>query len=117
MGSESKSAKVSALATIFIERVFDALTLLLFVAVVALFVPVSGVAAGFGAQWGISPALLAAGFSLPFVAAFCVMSLMSRWPERTRALALTMMKPLPERCQHERARHIVEYFLRGVRAS
>ena len=113
LGEREQVSKSSALATIFIERVFDALTLLLFVAVVALFVPVSGVAAGFGAQWGISPALLAAGFSLPFVAAFCVMLLMSRWPERTRALALTMMKPLPERFPHERARHIVEYFLAG----
>ena len=113
LGEREQVSKSSALATIFIERVFDALTLLLFVAVVAIFVPVSGVAEGFGGQWGISPALLAAGFSLPFVAAFGVMLLLSRWPERTRALALTLVKPLPARFPHERAMHIVDYFLAG----
>ena len=113
LGEREQVSKSSALATIFIERVFDALTLLLFVAIVALFVPVSGVAEGFGEQWGIAPALLAAGFSLPFIAAFGVMLLLSRWPERTRALVLIMMKPLPSRFPHERALHIVDYFLAG----
>jgi len=113
LGEREQISKSSALATIFIERIFDALTLLLFVAVVALFVPVSGVAAGFGEQWGVAPILLAAGLSLPFVAAFGVMLLLSRWPERTRNLAIMMMKPLPQRFPHERALHIVEYFLAG----
>ena len=113
LGEREQISKSSALATIFIERVFDALTLLLFVAIVALFVPISGVAEGFGAQWGISPALLAAGLSLPFVAAFGVMLLFSRLPDRTRNVAIAIMKPLPRRFPHERALHIVDYFLAG----
>ncbi len=113
LGEREGISKSSALATIFIERVFDALILLLFVAAVALFVPVSGVAEGFGAQWGVPPAVLAVGFSLPFIAAFVVMVLFSRQPERTRALALVVLKPLPERFPHARAMHIVDYFLAG----
>ena len=113
LGERERISKSSALATIFIERVFDALTLLLFVAVVALFVPVSGVAAGFGKQWGVAPELLAAGLSLPFVAAFGVMLLFSRWPDRTRNVAIAMIKPLPRRFPHERALHIIDYFLAG----
>ena len=113
LGEREQVSKSSALATIFIERIFDALTLLLFVALVAMFVPVSGVAEGFGAQWGVNPALLAAGLTLPFVAAFIVMLLFSRWPGRTRALALAVMKPLPDRFPRERAMHIIDYFLAG----
>ena len=113
LGEREQVSKSSALATIFIERVFDALTLLLFVALVALFVPVSGVAEGFGAQWGIPPQLLAAGLSLPFVAAFIVMLLFSRWPGRTRALAVAALKPLPDRFPRARAMHIIDYFLAG----
>ena len=113
LGERENVSKSSALATIFIERVFDALTLLLFVAVVALFVPVSGVAAGFGALSGVAPALLAAVLVLPFVAAFVVMLLFSRLPGRTRALAVAMMKPLPSRFPRERAVHIIDYFLAG----
>ena len=113
LGEREHISKSSALATIFIERIFDALTLLLFVALVALFVPVSGVAEGFGAQWGIPPHLLAAGLSLPFVAAFVVMLLFSRWPDKARALAVIVMKPLPSRFPHARAMHIIDYFLTG----
>ena len=113
LGEREQVSKSSALATIFIERVFDALTLLLFVALVAMFVPVSGVAAGFGAQWGIPPQLLAAGLIMPFVGAFIVMLLFSRWPERTRALAMAVLKPLPDRFPHARAMHIIDYFLAG----
>ena len=113
LGEREQVSKSSALATIFIERVFDALTLLLFVALVAMFVPVSGVAKGFGAQWGIPPQFLAAGLTLPFVAAFIVMLLFSRWPHRTRSLAMAVLKPLPSRFPHARAMHIIDYFLAG----
>ena len=113
LGEREQISKSSALATIFVERVFDALTLLLFVAAVAVFVPVSGVAAGFGAQWGVSPALLAAGFVLPFVGAFVALLLLSRLPDRTRALALALLRLLPERFPHAKAIHIIDYFLAG----
>ena len=113
LGEREQISKSSALATIFIERVFDALTLLFFVAVVALFVPLGRLTAGFGELSGIAPPVLAAGLILPFVAAFGVMLLFSRWPDRTRDLAGALMKPLPRRFPHDRALHIVEYFLAG----
>ena len=47
LGEREDISKSSALATIFIERVFDALTLLFFVAVVAVFVPLGGLTTGF----------------------------------------------------------------------
>ena len=113
LGEREDISKSSALATIFIERVFDALTLLFFVARVAVFVPLGGLTAGFGDLAGISPAILAAGLILPFVGAFCVMLLLSRWPDRTRALAMGLLKPLPQRFPRDRAVHIIEYFLAG----
>ena len=113
LGEREQVSKSSALATIFIERVFDALTLLLFVAAVAIFVPLGGLTAGFGELSGIAPPLLAAALVLPFVSAFGVMLMLSRWPERTRNLAIALMKPLPRRFPRERAMHIVDYFLAG----
>ena len=113
LGEREDISKSSALATIFIERIFDALTLLLFVAVVAIFVPLGGLTAGFGDLAGIAPSLLAAGLILPFVGAFCVMLLLSRWPDRTRNLAMMLLKPLPQRFPHARAQHVIDYFLAG----
>ncbi len=113
VGEREGISKSSALATIFIERVFDALTLLLFVAIVAIFVPLGGLTAGFGDLSGIAPPLLAAGLTMPFIGAFCVMLALSRWPERTRSFVVTLMKPLPERFPRARALHIVDYFLQG----
>ncbi len=113
LGEREDISKSSALATIFIERVFDALTLLFFVAIVAAFVPLGGLTAGFGDLAGISPTLLAAGLILPFVGAFCVMLLFSRWPGKTRTLAMKLLKPLPRRFPRDRAIHIIDYFLAG----
>ena len=113
LGEREGISKTSALATIFVERIFDALTLLFFVAVVALFVPLGGLTAGFGELSGVAPSVLAAGLVLPFVAAFCVMLMLSRWPEVTRNLVIILMKPLPRRFPRDRALHIVDYFLEG----
>ena len=64
-------SKTSALATIFLERVLDALTLLFFISVIAIFVPLSGVADAFSDRWGISLVLIVVIFIVPFVFAFC----------------------------------------------
>ena len=52
VGEREKVSKVSALATIAVERVFDGLTLLFFAAVVGLFLPIVGLLQGPGGGGG-----------------------------------------------------------------
>ena len=84
LGEREKISKVSALATIAVERVFDGLTLLFFAAVVSLFLPLVGLLQGLGERAGIPWVLLALAMSMPFVliAAFMVVASSSpRWLE------------------------------------
>ena len=45
----------SALVTVFVERIFDALALLFFIAVITPFVPIAGLVQDFGERWGLPP--------------------------------------------------------------
>ena len=82
VGEREGINKASALVTVLVERVFDALTLLLFVAVVAPIVPVTRLVQSFGARFGVPEAALVLGFSLPFVMAFGALVLLALYPER-----------------------------------
>ena len=95
LGEREGINKASALVTVVVERVFDAMTLLFFIAVVALFVPVSGLARSFGAQAGVPWPLLIVGFSLPFVCVFGALVLFAAHPRRTHAAVLCLARPLP----------------------
>ena len=84
IGEREKVSKVSALATIAVERVLDGLTLLFFAAVGSLFLPLIGLLQGLGERAGIPWVLLALAMSMPFVliAAFMVVASSSpRWLE------------------------------------
>jgi uncharacterized protein (TIRG00374 family) len=84
LGEREKISKVSALATIAVERVFDGLTLLFFAAVVSLFLPLVGLLHGLGERAGIPWLLLVLAMSMPFilVAVFMVVASSSpRWLE------------------------------------
>ncbi len=98
-GEREGISKASALVTVFVERVFDALTLLFLIAVVALFVPVSGLVQSFGARSGVPWPLLVAGFSLPFLGAFGALVLFAVYPSGTRSAAMWLARPLPSRLQ------------------
>ena len=87
----------SALVTVFVERIFDALALLFFIALIVPFVPVTGLAEDFGERWGLSPILLMLGLTLPFIGAFCVLALMSAYPERTHSFTMKLLGRLPDR--------------------
>ena len=87
----------SALVTVFVERIFDALALLFFIAIIAPFVPVGGLAEGIGERLGIPPVLLTLGLSLPFIGAFAVLILLSAYPDQTRVFTLRMLGWLPGR--------------------
>ena len=97
VGEREGINKASALVTVLVERVFDALTLLFFVAIVAVFFPVTGLVQSFGERFGVPEIVLLLGFTLPFVTAFGALVLLAFYPERARAFALLIARPLPDR--------------------
>ena len=113
VGEREGISKTTALATIFIERLLDALILLVFIAVIALFVPLLGVAEGFGERSSVPWPLLVVGISLPFVAAFGLLLLIALAPNRARVVAATVIRPLPQRLE-KRLNPLVDMFLGGL---
>ena len=113
VGEREGISKTSALATILIERVLDALTLLFFIAGIALFVPLGGLAEAFGDRFGVAWPLLVALVSLPFVVAFCALLLFAFNPARTQTVALVLIGPLPRRFRTP-LRGLIEMFLQGL---
>ena len=116
VGEREGINKAAALVTVLVERVFDALTLLFFVAVVALFVPVTGLVESFGERVGVPESVLVLGFSLPFVTAFGALVLLALFPGRARSLALFAARPLPEAAEAD-GRLAHRYVVAGVDAS
>ena len=106
-------SKTSALATILVERVLDAITLLLFIAVIALFVPLSGLAEAFGDWSGVPAPLLVLGFSVPFVLALAVLIAFASYPESAESIATRVISPLPERLEAP-VRDLVALFVQGL---
>ena len=89
--------KTAALATIFSERMFDALTLLAFIAVLAPFMPVDDLARSLGERLNVPWWILIAAFSAPFVGVFSAFVLSAVYPDRTRSVAARFIRLLPER--------------------
>ena len=101
-GEREGISKAAALVTVFVERVFDAIALLFFIAVAALFVDVGSLAERLGESLGVEWLpwqALVAGFSLPFIGALAVLALFAAYPERTRSGALWLARPLPARAR------------------
>lgn len=113
VGEREGVSKVSALVTIFVERLLDALTLLLFIAAIALFVPVTGLAQAFGDRYGVPWPLLAAGLSVPFVGAFGALLLLAFAPSRAETLAVAAIRLLPRRFEAG-LRAMLGTFLNGL---
>lgn len=113
LGEREGVSKTAALTTVLIERILDALTLLFFIAAIALFVPLYGVAAGFGDLAGVAWPLLAAALSLPFVCVFGALLLFAAFPDRARAMGLAAARPLPDRFEGF-VQRILDMFLHGL---
>jgi len=114
VGEREGISKTSALVTVFVERVFDAITLLFFIMVIALFVPeMKRVAQSFGEESGIPWLLLVAGLSLPFIGALTTLVLFAVYPSKTRELILWFAKLLPRRFE-ETLDSLIETFLLGL---
>ena len=114
VGEREGISKTSALATIFVERVLDALTLLFFVAAIALFVPLSGLAESFGDRFGVPWPLLVVGFSVPFVFAFGALLLFAFFPDRSRQMATLLTRPLPYRLGAQLS-DLIALFIQGLK--
>ena len=97
LGEREGVSKSAALATIFVERVLDALVLLVFIVVIALFIPLGGMVEGFGERSGVAWPLLVLGATVPFVAVFGAMVLVARNPEVTQRIVDAVAGRLPSR--------------------
>lgn len=95
VGEREDISKAAALITIFVERLLDALTLLFFILVIAVFVPLIGLAEAFGELFSLPWPLLAGIMSLPFVAAFAFLAAVSHAPAKARSLIVLLIRPLP----------------------
>lgn len=95
IGEREGVSKTASLATIVVERVFDALVLLVFILAIAIFVPLGGLVEGFEEQLGIAWPWLVAAVSVPFVALFGLLALLARYPERVRAVLRGILRFLP----------------------
>ncbi len=113
LGEREGISKTSALVTIFVERVFDALTLLFFLAVVALFVPLAGLAESFAARLHIPWPVLVFLFSAPFVSATCALVLFASRPAILWSVMSGPMGLLPHRLE-QRVRVLLNRCLEGI---
>ena len=115
VGEREGISKTSALVTIFTERLLDALTLLLFIAAIALFVPVTGLAEAFKGSHGVIWLLVGATLVVLFVSAFGALLLMAFWPSKAGAMAASLIRPLPQGPE-VRLRHMIDLVLDGLAA-
>ena len=97
LGEREGVSKTSALVTIIVERLLDALVLLLFIAVIAIFVPLLVLAEGFGERSSVPWPVLVVGVSVPFLAAFGGLLLVAYAPSKASRLADAIISPLPSR--------------------
>ena len=115
IGDRKQVSKTAALVTIFIERLLDALMLLLFIVVIAIFVPLIGLAEAFGERSSLPWPLLAGAISVPFIVTFSLLVVVAYAPMRVRSLVALVLKPFPE-ALHDRLLHIADMFLEGLRS-
>lgn len=113
IGEREGVSKTASLATILVERVFDALVLLVFILAIAIFVPLGGLAEGFEEQLGIAWPWLVAAVSVPFVALFGLLVVLARYPERTRVVLRGVLRFLPARLW-DTLWGLVELFIHGL---
>ncbi len=109
---EEVSASAS-LATIVVERVFDGLTLLVFIAVVALSLPVLAIVSGLAREANIAPVILILGGALPFLAVGGLLLLIASFPGAPLKVAVRVSRYLPTRI-NSRIEPLALRFLEGL---
>lgn len=106
-------SQTSALASILIERVLDAITLLLFVGVVAQFAPLEKLTDGLGKWLGISPLVLILGFSVPFLLAMALLIFIASSP-KTAKYAIPLLASIVSRRLQQKVSNLVDLFVIGL---
>jgi uncharacterized protein (TIRG00374 family) len=99
----------TALATILIERVFDGLTLLFFIAAVAVFLPVVGLAERVSESAQISVGLVVAAVVVPFIAVLTVMIMAALHPQAFIALARRLLNLAPTKVRPRLLEFVVRF--------
>jgi uncharacterized protein (TIRG00374 family) len=102
----------TVLATLLIERVFDGITLLFFLAATAAFLPIPGLAESIGDSAGLPPWSLAAIVVVPFTIVLWLMMLAAIYPAVFLSRAEWVTGKLPDRLAHK-AFELVHLFIRG----
>ena len=113
VGERENVSKVSALATIAVERVFDGLTLLFFAAIVGAFLPLAGVLQGLADKAGVPWVLLALAMSLPFAGVLLFMVAAAMSPPWFVVLLDRTTGMLPGRIR-DRVRGLINVFIAGL---
>ena len=108
-------SKTSALVTIVVERLLDALTLLFFISIIGIFVPLVGLAEAFGERSGVFWPFLVAALALPFLGTFTLLLLIASVPTRATTIATALSKPLPRMLQFQLLR-MFRMFLDGLKS-
>lgn len=112
VGEREGISKTAALATILVERVLDAITLLFFIAGIALFVPLAGLAESFADRLGIPWPMLVVLFSAPFVMTIGALMVFAFYPAVVWWMT-TPLSVLPDGVE-ERVRRLIDMFLEGL---
>ncbi len=102
----------TALATVLVERVFDGLTLLFFLAVAALFLPIGGLADRIADTGGLPPWAVAALLVAPFGAALGMIAVLAVRPRWFNARLQPVTELLPGRIG-PRVEGLAERFVAG----
>jgi uncharacterized protein (TIRG00374 family) len=97
LGEREKINKAAVVATILIERLFDGLTLLFLIALVAFFLPVADLFQDLAERTRIPWLILTLGFSVPFLALSVILLCLTRWPSRGIQILQGLANVLPKR--------------------
>ena len=102
----------TALATVIVERVFDGLTLLFFLAVAAFFLPIAGLAERVGETRGLPLWVVGTAVTVPFFGVLGVMVMIALRPKTSRDASQVVTRRLPGRIR-PRVEGLVQRFITG----
>jgi len=97
LAKRERVSTASVFTTIFVERLLDALTLLFFVSLVSIFLPLEEIFQGLSELSGLNVTFLATITSLPFIVVFGILIVFSIYTDRVQSYAMTLSKLLPRR--------------------
>ena len=99
-GIREDISKATVLSTIFLERVLDALILLLFIFIIGFFIPLSDFFIYFENSFGLNRILIISVFSLPFILLFTLIVLIAYAPRTSNMIFLKMILIFPEKIKN-----------------